>query len=675
MPYVSSKVIDVGLQQGGLDCAAPNVMSEKTYDTIKLLVGNNTLLKASYDTADNNTYQLNDYGKQNIEKLDTLISLPLIFAVSDGWDGTLDAPDNKIKNEYNEFSKTQDQSIIKQRAIAANRAELESCGVDTGKIQMDYLYAMGALMLGLAILIIVVSFGGGLLRNILTMRISRDKRKQFFTKVMNFSSAEINKFSESSLITRSTNDIQLIQNMAGLTMSTFLNAPISIIVGFYFAWITAPMLSWIVILAAVSVLAAACILVKLTAPVFARMQYLFDKVNLITREMLSGIYVSRAFNRAKHDEKRFDNASVPLYKTQLFTGRLMSVINPMLTLGLNGVTVLVFLIGGWNVNYGNLQVGNILAFTSYAATVVAAFTSLGMFIGSLPRATVAVNRIEEVINTDISIKNEKIENPIKIDESYIPTIKFDNVSFSYNNTKTYAIENVDFEIKPGSTFGIIGTVGSGKSTILDLLLRLQDTNQGNIFIDGVNIKNVPLYYYRSLFGYAPQQSFLFSGTVESNINYGITDDSLKKDKEYLKKSIKTAQAENFVFQNNKDGLDREISQDSTNISGGQRQRLSIARALATNCPVLVFDDCFSALDYKVEKNMRQAIRQSAKDKTKVIVTSRLSSILDADQIIVLDEGRMVGRGTHQELLKNCAEYIKIAKSQLDYKEGGDYNEK
>lgn len=672
IPYVTSDIINVGIQQAGTEYAAPEKISEDTLNFIEQK-NNTSLIKESYTkNKGTNTYTLNSTGQQNVKEISEEMTLPLAFYYSNEYQDAKSTDATTQQKSYENFQKKYNNKAITQKAINATNQELKNNNVDTGAIQMNYLKDKGWLMIALSFLIVVLTFCSSSLVTLLTSKIGKEKRSEFFSKIMQFSSEEINKFSESSLITRATNDIQFIQNMSALIITTVVNAPLCIIAGFYFAWATAPTLSWILILAALAIFIAASIMVKLCKPIFIRMQWLIDGVNLRTREMLAGLYVSRAFSREKYDNEKFAQASTDLFKNQLFMGRIMAIITPLLGLGASGIAVLVLLVGAYYISLGTLQVGNLVAFTSYASIVIGAFTSLGLFLGSIPRATVAVNRVEEVINAEIKIKNEDDPNQ---DFDDITTIKFENVSYAYNNSKTNAVEGLNFTIKPGTTTGIVGTTGSGKTTIVKLLMRFQDASSGYIYFGSNNIKNLPLDKYRSLFSYAPQQSFLFSGTVKDNINFGIKDPQQKNSEEYLYEKISDAQASDFI--KNQESLNKNISQDSTNISGGQKQRLSIARALAANSPILLFDDCFTALDYKIEKQLRDKIREKTKGKTKIIVSSRLSSILDADQIIVLDEGKMVGCGTHKDLLKSCSEYIKIAKSQLDnsvLKDGGEQDE-
>lgn len=648
-PFMTSKIINVGIQQKGIENQAPDYISSEHLKAI-LLLTNDDFVSASYDY-DNNDYNINQTGKDNIQKLNEIIQNPIIYVNSDTYNNLVDK--SQVRQSYEQFISQQNKDTLKQKAYQASYKEQENLGYDMQAKQMNYLYINCALMLLLTLLTALIVFVQNCTANAVSQCIALDKRKQLFESVMSFNNDQINKFSESSLITRATNDINLIQGSAMLVIQGVLYAPIIVGVGIYFTIQTAPSLFWIIGLSIILVCIAVVFLIKWTIPIFSKMQRLIDKVNLISREILSGLYVTRAFNRQKHEEKRFNKASHDLYKVQLFTGRLTATITPLLTLGYNAISILVLLVGGLYVNTGSLQVGDLIAFTSYSLMVVSAFVNIGMFIGTLPRVSVAVQRIENVIGSG---NVEKVYEKVK-DNSYKPQeIVFNNVCFSYEKNKNYAVKGLSFTLKPGSTNGIVGTVGSGKSTIVRLLMRLNEVDQGSIMFNGKDSKEYRIVDYRTNFGYAPQKSFLFSGTVESNVGYGT-------DSEHLEHYIKVAQADKFVEQS-KDGLQRKISQDSTNISGGQRQRLSIARALATDAPVLVFDDCFSALDFTTEQKLRNELHESFKDNTKVIVSSRLASVKDADNIIVLENGEIVGQGTHDELMKSCAEYINIAKAQL-----------
>lgn len=667
LPTCTAKIIDVGIQQKGIEYAVPLRISEENYMKTIPMTSNNQLIIDSYNKqSSENFYELNDFGKKNIEALHQVMFEPIAYISNN---------ENVSYDGFQKYCSNNNKNMIKQKAIAATTEEMQANGVDLASVQLDYLISNGAFMILLSFLFVIFSFCGSTLISIISSRIAMAKRSELFEAVMNFTSDDLNHFSESSLITRCTNDIQNIQNMTQLILGIVLYAPVTIIVGSYFAVTTALQLSWIIVAAAIAILLAAVVFRFFIIKYFRLTQKAIDRVNLRTREMLSGVLVSRAFNNAKHDQERFDEASRDLYKYQLITGRVVAVIPPALGLGMNFMSILIVLLGSFFISIGDIQVGSIVAFTTYSAIVVSAFTALGRFIGKLPQATVVCNRVEEVINykSHGDVNSDAAKNVKHKD--FDGVIKLENVSYSYDNSQTFAIKGVDFSIEAGKTVGIVGTVGSGKTTILNLLLRLHSASKGKITLNGQNVGDVSLLDYRALFAYAPQQSFLFSGSVQSNVNYGIRDEALANNEDYLKKNIEIAQASDFVYNEaNPEGLERAISQGSTNISGGQRQRLSIARALASGNPIIVFDDCYSALDYGVERQLRDSIASKFPGRTKVIVSSRISSIMDADQIICMHEGKMAGKGTHEQLMKNCEEYIKIARSQLDKlpaDEGGD----
>lgn len=668
LPFYTSRIIDVGIQQKGIEYAVPDRISSNHFNQIINLTEKNKSIFDSYTMCDSGDYYyLNENGSHNVKQLDDVMYGPLAYIYSDNVDVSADGLQAYINTN---------QSMLKQKAIVATTEEMATTGVDMASLQMNYLMQNGGIMILLSFLFVLFVFGSNSLISIIGSKIATAKRSELFAAVMNFTSDDLNHFSESSLITRCTNDIQNIQTMTMLILQIVLFAPVTIIVGFYFAFTTAMQLSWIIIVAAIAILIAAIIFRGFVIKYFRLMQKSIDKVNLRIREILSGILVSRAFNKAKFDQERFDEASTQLYKYQLITGRVIAIIPPGLLLGCNFMSILIVLLGGYFVSFGDIQVGSIVAFTTYSALVINAFTALGRFIGKLPQATVVVNRVEKVINYKQIYSKHTISNTkTRINKDFTGAIKFEDVAYSYDDSQTYAIEGVSFKIEAGKTLGIVGTVGSGKTTILYLLLRLYEATKGKITLDNKNIDNIDLIDYRSLFAYAPQQSFLFSGSIKSNINYGIKDKSLLNNESYLKQNIEIAQVSDFVFsKNNPEGLNRQLSQDSTNISGGQRQRLSIARAFASGNPIIVFDDCYSALDYGVERKLREALDSKFKNNTKVIVSSRIASIKNADEIVCMHEGKMVGCGTHEQLMQNCEEYIKIARSQMDKlpsDEGGD----
>lgn len=659
VPYISSSIIDVGIQQGGIEYATPVSLSIDTYNNIKKLVNFTPELENSYNYNDD-CWTLNEYGEKHKKELEIEIKGPLSYLYEN---------DNKQISDvsFDTYIKNNSDDIIKQKSINATKKEMLKNDVDTTNIQMSYLFYQGMTLLLITIFIILISFSTNALTTIISSKIAKEKRQEVFNSIIRFNSSDINNFNESTLITRCTNDIQNAQAFCTMLLGIILYAPICIIVGMYFTITTAIQLSWILILVSIGIIVSAIVFRNFVIKYFRLTQKLVDKVNANIVEIISGIYVNRTFNKQKFTEEKFDKQSSQLYKYQLITGRVIAVITPILGLGAAFVSIFIIFLGGFYINTGEIQVGQIIAFTSYAGILISAFTDLGRFIGKIPQASVTYSRIESVINYN---KNKDNKNNHKLQLKEVlnadnNVIKLNNVDFGYDNSKNLALNNINLEIKEGETIGIIGSVGSGKSTLLKLIIGFYSPKKGKILLNNTDIKNIELSTYKSLFAYSPQQSFLFSGTVHDNVSYGIKDIPEQEKKQIIEESIKDSCADDFIFNKNTKGLNKKISQDSSNISGGQRQRLSIARALATNNPIFVFDDSYSSLDYKIEQKLRNTISKKYKNKTKIIVSSRISSIMDADKIIVLDEGKIIGQGKHKDLLSNNEEYIKIAKAQLD----------
>lgn len=651
IPYLNAKIIDIGIQQNGIENCVPSEISYNKYIQIKELTDNNTEFNNSYIYNEtNNNYTLNKTDATTIHQLEGILAAPLAY---------LSSADNKSQS-YDEYCKSSTPEIIKQVAIKASKDEMISNGIDINKIQMTYLGKIGIIVLLISLFVAVVTYIVNILISTQTLKIAKSKRHDLFNSILEWTNDEINKFSESSLITRATNDIQVIQNFSGMVLWIIVLAPINIIVGVVLALKTAPMLWWILLVPAFAILISAIILIKFCTPIFGKIQTQIDKINLITREKLSGIFISRAFNNANIDNKKFKDNSRPLFKSQLLIGRIMAIINPIINLGFAAICMFVILLGSYYINFGSLQVGNIYAFTMYLSMITTAFTSVGMFIGSLPRANVAIQRIEEVINFNNSSKNTTEEDSLKNTDTTNFEIRFNNVYYSYTENENYALENINLLIKQGQSIGIIGDTGSGKSSLVKLLLKLQSPSKGEILFNGTNIHNINNIEYKKLFSYAPQESFLFSGEIADNILFSV-EHKLSDDE--LMKYIEIAQASDFIKDKSKTGLHKKIYQDSTNISGGQKQRISIARALARNAPILIFDDCFSSLDYEIENKIMDKINTLANNKTKIYVSSRISTIKNCDKIIVFDGGKVVGNGKYSDLLNSCVEFVKIVNSQ------------
>ena len=558
-------------------------------------------------------------------------------------------------------------TLIAQQGIAAARAEYEQLGVDMDAMQMDYLFFTGAKMLMLSALGMVVAIAIGFLASRTAAKVGRSLRGRLFDKVVTFSDAEIQSFSAASLITRGTNDVQQVQMVTVMMLRMVLYAPILAIGGVIMIARTNLSMGWIVIVAVLAIALILVVLIKVAMPKFKIMQKLIDRVNLVSREMLMGLSVVRAFNREQHEEERFDEASTRLMKTQLFTNRVMTFMMPLMMLIMNLVSVGIVWFGGHAIDTGALQTGDLIAFITYSMVIIMGFLMIGMLSIMLPRADVAAQRIEEVLECEPSICDPvpADSKDAELSASCVPgaEVAFHDVCFRYSDSAENVLDHVDFTCKPGKTTAIIGSTGSGKSTIVKLVLRFYDVSQGSVTIDGVDVRDVSQHALRRQLGYVPQKAFLFSGTISSNIAYGAEG----ADDERIRRAADIAQASEFIGEK-PEGFEGPIAQGGTNVSGGQRQRLAIARALATDARVFLFDDSFSALDYKTDAALRHELGARLGGKTVIIVAQRISTVLSADQIVVLDEGRVVGKGTHAELMDSCEEYREIAMSQLSEEE-------
>ena len=551
-------------------------------------------------------------------------------------------------------------SMKSQMAVELVKSEYTLLGYDLNAIQRNYLLITGAKMLAMTLLMVAAAIGVGFIGAKTAAAIGRDLREKLFTKVIGFSNADINKFSTASLITRSTNDVQQVQQVSVMMLRIVLYAPIIGIGGIIKVMGTDTGMGWIIGVAVGAVLSLVLVLMVVAMPKFKRMQSLVDRVNLVSREILTGTMVIRAFSREKHEEERFDKANRELMSTQLFTNRVMSMMMPAMMLIMNAITVLIVWMGAKGIDIGRMQVGDMMAFITYTMQIVMAFLMITMISVMLPRAGVAADRIEEVLNTRETITDKAdTENTDRKLTDCKGVVEFRNVSFRFDGGSEDAISGLSFKAEPGKTTAIIGSTGCGKSTVVNLLDRFYDVTEGSITLDGVDIRDMSQKELRSHIGLVPQKGVLFSGTIESNIKYGgdfVTDEDMKE-------AAAIAQATEFI-DSKKDGYAESIAQGGTNVSGGQKQRLSIARAIAVKPKVYVFDDSFSALDFKTDAALRKALSKRTKEASVIIVAQRISTIMNADQIILLNEGRTVGKGTHRELLKNCPEYLEIAKSQL-----------
>ena len=673
LPSYTSDIVDVGIQQGGIENAVPERMREETFNNLSLLLTEEEreLAEEAYTLTDG-VMELNTSNRKTIESLDEAFGIPMVIlstiqesgadlsalaqAVPEG--GMTQDVIEEIRQQALAGMGDMSDSIISQRAVLFVQAEYEALGMDLGDVQMRYLLTTGAKMLGLTLLMVCTAVLAGLLSSRTAARIGMELRGQVFTKVLSFSNTELNQFSIASLITRSTNDIQQVQMVEVMLLRMVLYAPIIGIGGILKVLGTDTGLGWIIVVAVAAIFAVVMILLFVAMPKFKKMQTLVDRVNLVAREILTGLPVIRAFDREKFEEERFDRANTTLMKTQLFTNRVMNIMMPAMMLIMNGVTVMIIWFGGHGVDAGTMQVGDMIAFITYTMQIVMAFLMITMISVMLPRAGVAADRIQEVLDTPISIQDAPSVRDGELADAK-GELRFEDVSFRYEGADEDALEHISFTAKPGETTAIIGSTGCGKSTLIHLIPRFYDVTQGRITIDGVDIREISQEKLHSLLGFVPQKGNLFCGTIASNIKYGgdwITDEKMVE-------AAQIAQAEEFI-ETKPDGYESPIAQGGTNVSGGQKQRLSIARAIAKSPKIFLFDDSFSALDYKTDAQLRKALHDKTADAAVVIVAQRISTILHANRILVLEDGKIVGDGTHEQLLESCAAYQEIARSQL-----------
>ena len=695
LPTYMSEIVDVGIQQGGIESAVPATIREQTLADLELFMSEEdaATVEAAYGESDAEgvrAYVGTDEARSEEGELASIMSLPetVTLALEQGIDasatgapiqGTVTMDDIRKAVSMGMLDRDQlvsgaesmaDQmgsmggSIVRQRAISFVGQEYEAQGISLSSVQNSYLASMTAKMFGLCAVSLVATILTGAVASHTACTIARDLRRKTFESVMRFSPAEVGKFSQASLITRCTNDIQQIQMATTLVIRMVMMAPIMGVVALMRVFATQTGLEWTIGVAVVAVSAVVGVLMGLTMPKFKKMQQYVDRVNLVAREMLDGIMPIRAFGRQDHELARFDDASTDLMKTQLFTNRAMSFMMPLMMLVMNCITVLIVWAGSHGVNDGVMQVGDMMAFISYTMQIVMAFMILTMVSVMLPRAEVAAERVEEVLSTQSSIKEP--EHPqLPAADAPRGELVFKNVSFQYPDAREDVISGVSFTVHAGQTLGVIGSTGCGKSTLVQLIPRLYDVTGGKVTLDGIDVRDLSLSELRRRVGYVPQQGMLFSGTVESNLKFAgesVTDDAMRE-------AAAIAQATGFI-EEREGGFSSEISQGGGNISGGQRQRLSIARALAKHPEVVVFDDSFSALDYKTDARLREELERTQKEAAIVVVAQRIATIMHADQVVVLDDGQVVGQGTHEELLRSCPAYLEIAQSQLSAKELG-----
>ena len=697
LPSYTSDIVNVGIQQAGVDDKIPEAISEEEMEKVLLFLqadDRQTVLDA-YEK-DENTYNQTAYVlKKNIqdneektEELEEILSVPMMMTAGfeQGSDTTAkieeqlraNIPAEMLPKDATVFDilkmlpeeqfsqmtdKMKDQmddmpdTIIEQAGISYIKTAYEDLGMDMNQIQFHYLFVTGGKMLALALLGMLASVLVGLLASRVGASTGRDLRGKVFRKVVGFSNNEFDQFSTASLITRSTNDIQQIQMLIVMLLRIVLYAPLIAIGGIYKVFQTNVSMSWIIALAAILIVLVVSVLFIVAMPKFKIMQQLVDKLNLVTREILTGLSVIRAFSTEKHEEERFDKANRDLTKTNLFVNRAMTFMMPVMMVVMNAISVLIVWTGAHGINDGQMQVGDMMAFIQYTMQIIMGFLMLCMISVMLPRAAVAAERVDEVLTSKTIIKDPK--QPKHLPKKTEGVLKFNHVSFKYPGADEDVLEDIDFTAHPGQTTAIIGSTGSGKSTLVNLIPRFYDVTEGSITLDGIDIREMTQQELRSKLGYVPQKGVLFSGTIGSNIMFGNPDGN----EQDMEEAAKIAQATEFIDTKSKK-YDSTISQGGGNVSGGQKQRLSIARAIAKHPKLFVFDDSFSALDYKTDVALRKALKEKTSDSTVLIVAQRISTILHAEQIIVLDDGKIAGVGTHQELLKNCEVYQQIAASQL-----------
>lgn len=678
LPTYTSNIVDKGIQQSGIQDAVPEKISEKSFRELQLFMTDDEIKKvtAKY-TKDGDVYKLDNINDQERSELNDIFknAMTVVFGaksenlnldkVAEGVKLGLVKKDSLIEQKNKSISDLGNSAdmITKQAGIRYVKEEYRNnVGIDTNEIRKNYLKEVGIMM----IIVTFISGIGSVISNFIASRISSkiayNLREKLYNKVLSFSKQDIDKFSTASLITRSTNDIQQIQNALNMMLFIAIYAPMMAVYGVYKVTQTDTGMTWIIALGVGILGLTLGIISFLVMPKFKIMQKLIDRVNLVTREALTGISVIRVFGREKYEEERFDKENTVLKNEQLFINRTLSALMPMIMLIMNGIALLIIWVGGKNIDAGSIQVGDMMAFITYTMQIVMSFLFFTFLMMQLPRAEVAAGRINEVLETEVTVVDSE-----NIDDSKLQdvkgTLKFDNVSFTFDGADSPVLSNISFEAEAGKTTAIIGSTGSGKSTLLHLIPRYFDASEGEISIDGVNIRDISLNKLRDILGFVPQKGVLFSGNIESNIKFAdenITD-------EQMKKAAEIAQAIEFINEK-EDKFNSEISQGGSNVSGGQKQRLSIARALAKNPKILLFDDSFSALDYKTDVKLRKTLRKEMAGVTTIIVAQRIATILNADKIIVMNEGKIVGVGKHQELLETCPTYLEIAESQLSEEE-------
>lgn len=666
LPNYMSNIVNVGLQQSGIQDAAPRAISEKTYTMLSQygvdLSGSYTLAKAGEgnyskefpDAEKENIYVINeDISSDDMDELGLEFGkiTQIAMLMSQGKDPKTAA----------EIVEKTDETMLRQMAVQFTKKEYTDLGVDTDKIQQDYIIKTGLVMLLITLIGAAATITVAFLSAKIAAGMARDIRRGIFSKVEGFSSNEFDKFSTSSLITRTTNDITQIQMLVIMGIRMMFYSPIVAVGGVIMAVRKGPSISWIIALACILLIMLIGFVFIKAMPKFKIMQKLIDGLNLVFRENLTGIMAVRAFGNQDFERKRFDKANTDLTQNMFYVNRIMVFMFPAIMLLMNVVSLLIVWVGADKISQSAMQVGDMMAFMQYAMQIIMSFLMMSIMFIMVPRAAVSAERISEVLETEQTIFDP--EKPEQFDSSKTGYVEFKNVNFRYNGAEEDVLKNITFTARPGETTAFIGSTGAGKSTLINLIPRFYDATEGEICVNGVNVRNVLQSDLHEQIGYAPQKGILHSGTVTTNICYGKEDAS----DEEIKAAAETAQAMDFIS-SNEEGFDKEISQGGANVSGGQKQRLSIARALIRKSPIYLFDDCFSALDFQTESKLRKALKEYTDNATVLVVAQRVSTIMNAEQIIVLNNGEIVGKGTHKELLSSCPTYYEIASSQLSKEE-------
>lgn len=665
LPGYTSNLINTGIQQNGIENSISNIYSKETYEKLKQFMTDDeiTILNNSYELKDNR-YEVKNLSKEEIIKLNPILeNVSTTISFLDKFNVNSNNLDKKSALSQRELvmKKLSKNADMYKKTIGANfvKTEYEKNNINIDKIRNKYILSIGYKMLVYTLIGAISSILGSFIASFIASKIGSNLRNSLYKKILNFSKEDMSNFSTASLITRSTNDIQQIQLTTNMILILAIYSPIMAFIGINKILSINSNMSWIVALSIGVLLMVIAILITLVLPKFKISQKLIDKINLISRELITGVPVIRVFTREKYEENRFNIENIKLYNNQVFINRTISIFFPAIMIIMNATSIIISWFGAKKIDLGVLQVGDLIAFISYAMFIIMSFLLLVMVMMMFPRALVASNRVEEVLNQEITISDSN--NPVNINTKNIKgKLEFKNVNFYFKDAQELVLKNISFTVNPGETVAIIGSTGSGKSTIINLIERFFDTKEGEILIDDINIKDMKLEDLRNILGYIPQKGSLFKGNISSNIKY---DNTYISDESMIK-AADISQSMNFISEKEK-GFESEVAQGGTNLSGGQKQRISIARALAKNPKIVLFDDSFSALDPKTDLIIRNKIKENMKDSTKIIVAQRISTILDADKIIVLDEGEIIGIGKHEELIKNCDTYIQIAKSQLN----------